>query len=501
MEKCQRCSKNKITLQCFNCPLINRICSLCDKIIHNNTLKIGHVRVPIENVTLNLKDNQIFESKKEPNNNMIYIEQNSQEESREQKYLDNNKINNYSTIVKTNNNSEISDNFNININNNVNTNDLSTLNQSKNLEAEENKTIENNTKNYNKVKFYLGRNKNKLTKLHEQITFSKDNLDNNNKIVEENKENKIYNSVFNKKLLIADNYSKEYINEIKKIFKKEKDELLYKNKILENSITKLKIEFNEHVANLTKELESNQSNNDLNLKLITENYQNKINEMKKQNEIEISTLKEEIFNTQNDKDELNNSFIEEITQKNQIIQNLQNENEQLKNELNSKNNEIEKLQKSFDELTLQYETKYEENKNNLAKEFQEKMSQIIQTFEGSKNNLIESIDNRETEIKDILEIKNNEINNLYLNLQNLQDELNCHKINLIKIRDERNYLLKENEIIKKKLFQNECNEKIQFNENNNLKKENEDLYQQIDKLKIELSKYDMMIYGKPRTKY
>ena len=59
------------------------------------------------------------------------------------------------------------------------------------------------------------------------------------------------------------------------------------------------------MANLTKELESNQSNNDLNLKLIAENYQNKINEMKKQNEIEISTLKEEIFNTQNDKDELN----------------------------------------------------------------------------------------------------------------------------------------------------------------------------------------------------
>ena len=504
MEKCQRCSKNEIKLQCFNCPLINRICSLCDKIIHNNTLKMDHVRVPIDNITINLKDNQIFESKKEPNKEMIYIEQNSQEESKEQKYLDNNKINNYSTIIKTNNNSEISDNFNININNNVNTNDLSTLNQSKNLEAEDHKTIENNYKTYNKTKFYLGRNKNKQTKLHQQITFSKDNLDNNNKIFEESKENKennILNSVFNKKLLIADNYSKEYINEIKKIFKKEKDELVYKNKILEDSITKLKIEFNEHVAYLTKELESNQSTNDLNIKLITEKYQNQINEMQKQNEIEISTLKEEIFNTQNDKDELNNSFIGEITQKNQIIQNLQKENEQLKNELNLKNSEIEKLHKSFDELTLQYETEFEENKNNLGKEFQEKMTQIIQTFEASKNDLIESIDNRETEIKDILEIKNNEINNLYINLQNLKDELNCHKINLIKIRDERNYLLKENEIIKNKLFQNDCNEKIQINENNNLKKENEDLYQQIDKLKIELSKYDVMIYGKPRTKF
>ena len=223
--------------------------------------------------------------------------------------------------------------------------------------------------------------------------------------------------------------------------------------------------------------------------------------MKKNNEMEISSLKEEIFNTQNDKNELNNSFIGEITQKNQIIQKLQEENEELKNELNIKNNEIENLHKSFNELTSQYETKFEENKNELVKDFQEKMAQIIQKFESSKNDLIESIDNRESEIKDILEIKNNEINKLNLELQNLKDELNCHKINLIKIRDDRNYLLKENEVIKKKIFQNECNEKIQINEIDNLKKENEDLYQQIDKLKIELSKLDVMIYGKPRTKF
>ena len=74
MEKCQRCSKNEIKVQCYNCPLIYRICSLCDKIIHNNTLKMEHVRVPIDNVTINLKDNQIFENIKEPNNEMIYIE-------------------------------------------------------------------------------------------------------------------------------------------------------------------------------------------------------------------------------------------------------------------------------------------------------------------------------------------------------------------------------------------------------------------------------------------
>ena len=497
MEKCQRCSKKPITLQCFNCPIINRICSLCDKIIHNTKLKIDHVRVPIENVTLNLKENQSFENKEEPNNKMILIEQNFQEESKEQE-----NINNCSEIKNNDNSIEIMNNLNMNINNNINTNDLSTLNQSKN---NEDKTIENNSQKYSHTKFYLLRNKNKPNKDYQQLTEPKNNLNNinENKTIEESKENKenIINSVFNKKLLIADNYSKEYINEIKKIFKKEKDELEYKNKILENSITKLKIEFNDHVAYLTKELETNQSTNDLNIKLITNNYKNKIDEMKKNNEMEICSLKEEINNTKNDKTELNNSFIEEINQKNQIIQNLQKENEELKNGLNLKKEEIEKLHKSFDELTLQYETKFEEQKNLLMKDCQDKIEAIIKKCESAKDALIESIDTREIEIKEILDIKNNEIKKLNVDLKNLKEELNCHKINLIKIRDDKNILLKENEFLKNKTFKNECDGKMQISEINNLKKENDDLYQQIDKLKIELSKLDMLIYGKVRNKF
>ena len=267
MEKCQRCSKKPITLQCFNCPIINRICSLCDKIIHNTQIKIDHVRVPIENVTLNLKDNTINSNKEEPNNNkMILIENNSQEESKEDENFNNERIRNFSTILPMKNSSEIIDNINTNIQNNINTNDLSTLNQSKNMED---KTIENNnTKKYRNTKYYLLKGHKSFNDIQQDSSLNEN-------------EEKIKKSVINKKLLNADNYSKEYINEIKKIFKKEKEELEYKNKILENSITKLKIEFNDHVAYLTKELETNQSTNDLNIKLITNNYKNKIDEMKK----------------------------------------------------------------------------------------------------------------------------------------------------------------------------------------------------------------------------
>ena len=178
MEKCQRCSKNTITLQCFHCPTINKICSLCDKIIHSRSFKINHNRVPIENVTLNLKDNS-FENKEELNNKMIYIEDNKLEESKENNFKNN--IKNYSTIPKNNNSSLIMENINNNIYYaNANTNDISTLNQSKNMND---KTIENNSQKYSNTRFYLLKNKCKSLKNVHQISFSKNNDENINSFI------------------------------------------------------------------------------------------------------------------------------------------------------------------------------------------------------------------------------------------------------------------------------------------------------------------------------
>ena len=134
MNKCQRCLKNEISLQCLHCPTINKICSLCDKIIHNTTSKINHNRLPIEHITINIKDNIQFENKKEPrekqisynNNNIMFIE-NNEKESKLDNNINNNNIKNISEIMK-NNSSIIMDNMNLN----NNTYDISTINQSVN---------------------------------------------------------------------------------------------------------------------------------------------------------------------------------------------------------------------------------------------------------------------------------------------------------------------------------------------------------------------------------
>jgi len=526
MDKCQRCSKKEVSLKCLHCPTINRICNICDKEIHNTSLKINHNRIPIENITINMNENVSFENKKEPNENLvsnshinkdvILIENNHQEEQEDDNI---NYSKDCSAILKNNNTSETMDNMILNLNNY--TNDISTINQSVN-----NNINENLPKKYSSTTYYLNKYKNKspkniehqtygysnrnlINKSNDNYSYNNNSNNNNNNFLLENSNNSSINnvsnlksnSVFNKKLLLADNYSKEYINEIKKIFKKEKDELEYKNKILESSINRLKIEFNERVAYLTKELENSQSNNLLNIKALKDNYEDKIDEIKKNNEMEVSSLKEEIINFQNDKNQLNDSFLGEINAKNIVIQNLQKENQNLKNELNIKNTEIEKLKNSFEELTYQYENKYEDDKKQIINDYEQKIKEIVEKVENSKNSLISMVDKREMDIKEILEQKNNEIQSLNMNINRLKDELNCHKTNLIKIRDEKNNLLKENQFIKNMNFQNECNGQVQTSEINNLKKENETLYEQIDKLKIELSKLDRMIYGKVRTNF
>ena len=60
---------------------------------------------------------------------------------------------------------------------------------------------------------------------------------------------------FNSNLIIKENYSKEYVNEIKKVFRKEKELLEYKNKTLQFSLDKIKLEFSDQINNITQQLE------------------------------------------------------------------------------------------------------------------------------------------------------------------------------------------------------------------------------------------------------
>ena len=203
MEKCQRCEKNEISLQCLHCPTINKICSLCDRKIHNSTSKINHCRIPIENMTISIKDNLSFENRKEPNENlisynnkdMIIIENDNeanelQQEDDKLNAINYNNIKNISAIMKNNNSSVIIDNENLNNNNNF-TYDISTMNQSAN--NYNNNLIRDDPIKYSKTKYYLSDNKNIPLNDPQHISFSQENNINKNNISLAKESNSVFN--------------------------------------------------------------------------------------------------------------------------------------------------------------------------------------------------------------------------------------------------------------------------------------------------------------------
>ena len=140
-----------------------------------------------------------------------------------------------------------------------------------------NRTLITQTSNDNNNNFLDNNNNNNSIDNINNISSSKNENFNNERSINENnnnnennisttlksnnKEIKKCSSAFESNLLLADNYSKDYVKEIKKIYKKEKDELEFKNKKLQNSLDKLKINFTDQINELTNQLENTQKNN------------------------------------------------------------------------------------------------------------------------------------------------------------------------------------------------------------------------------------------------
>ena len=447
MENCQRCLKNKSSFQCTECPSFNTLCTRCDKIIHNIANKQNHRRILLGQLPV-LSNKEI---KDDINKNLINSEFN-------QIPLSNIDIENDMMNQSKQNNSLYIEQNNIN---NINNIDYSKNINEEILNNDEKKEIINNTA------------KKKET--------SKDII------------NQV--SIFNSNLLIKDNYSKEYVNEIKKVFRKEKEFLEYKNKSLQYSLDKIKLEFSDQINTISKELEDIQNNNIININALKENYQNQISSLKSSHENEINTLQNTITQLNNELNNLKENYTQEIKEKNNLIKDLKNENERLNFEIKNKNEELIKAQNSFEIMSKQYEKEFSEEKSKIINDYEIKIEEIVKSVESTKNNLMNLIEQREFDMKNILDEKNTEIFKLNELNKKMKAELESHKINLINIKSNKENLYKENQKLKNEIHKLDCDTQLQVNEIMRIQQENQTLYEENNKLKIELNKLDNIIYS------
>ena len=157
------------------------------------------------------------------------------------------------------------------------------------------------------------------------------------------------------------------------------------------------------------------------------------------------------------------------------------------------------MKNSFDLNSQKYKQQFNDDKNKLIKEYEDKLSNIVDNVESSKNKLLKLVDEREFEIKNTLNNKTIELSKLIEENEKLKEEIEYHKLNLIKIREERDNYAIQNEQLQKN--ENKNNSETKYNEINKLKEEIKQLNVENNDLKNQINKFQKFINNKINTNF
>lgn len=413
---CERCKNNKSTLLCNECKPFHYYCNQCDTNIHELPSRKHHQRISIDSY------------------------QNS------------------SYLLKTN--------------------EKSTQNVTKNIHI--------TPKNFPQNSLSLNYSHINTT---DYIYDTSDNKQNNNSQplgnplkLEESKYSYTYNRNTTAIGIGADEckkvYSRDYVNELKIMHDKEKEELLYKITILENTINKIKSSFHDQMSKIKfTQIATEKECND------------KIDYIKIEYNAKISNLVKEI--EYKDKEILNLNQL--ILKQRNLNEKISSSYEELKDNYMNLQNEHKVLNKEYNLLESRSKKDYDSLNQKIIKE----MNSYDQYKEEANLNLKNLINEKEKTINDILHQKDLEIKELNLEhkenlkneLENLTKTLNEKYEKIVKeISDENNILQQDNVLLVEKL--NNTEKEIRQNNDtydSNLKKLENDIEGK-DKKISELSK-------------
>ena len=310
--------------------------------------------------------------------------------------------------------------------------------------------------------------------------------------------------------LINGYYSKQYVNELKSMFDKEKEELLHKNQALSNNLERLKNTFNDQIYLLQKELSDAKTKSINEVGRITEEYEQTIFHMRevfKEKEDKLKEVNKRLIQENNQvQSKLEHSMTqanastEENTKKiNDLENSLEKKSKELQETSNFLKKQIEEQKRNFnrdiDGLVDRYENTIQRMNNDFEKELNSKFNQLERC--NDKINELENIIEKNQRIyDDSLLDKNGVIEQLKadkFNIQRENDSMKITKNNLsLKIESlEKSDAAMKNDINLKgrdmEYIQSELNSLK--SENSNLKLQNNSSLNEISKLKQIIENY------------
>jgi hypothetical protein len=400
--KCERCKYSPAQFSCQQCLPMNTFCSKCDSSVHSLSSKKIHKRSPLEP----LNSSQYLKSIK-PSNTMNIIDNNNNYSSQGFSY-DNRKTN-YETISpnRGEENSKL-------------------LSQSQSADIQ------------GKIYFTnLNPNKNNVIQSMSPENFSPNNLNNFSSASYLNSNNmNLVDSSFNKKPFLSSYttkaFSREYVNELKSIHEKEKQELLFKNNSLQQNLDRLKLSFTDQIQHLQRQVEDNNNKNNSTIRLIDEENNLKLRTIINEKDVLLQDLRKQLEEYRNCNEDLMGRLEERI--KNNKINKSKTKEQVVKLEtiINSKDNEIERLKSNYKGKLEDLTKKNDDQLDDYNNKFELSMNRMSLDHAKEKNKLEQLIENREKELTEVIEKKREDEKYFNQTINEIKGENEMLRKNLMK---------------------------------------------------------------------
>ena len=319
------------------------------------------------------------------------------------------------------------------------------------------------------------------------------NLNSNSQFISQNP-TYIYENNLNN--LNNKNDSNEYINDIKKVYEGEKEELYNKNFILQKQLNDTQKKYESQISDLKNTINELNAKNAMETKNLIENHEIELKRIVNEKDNQINYLYNHNFELEKANDEL-------VTKVNKYSELMNKNKVGFNDKMNNYENTIFSLQKDNDDMKDFYEKKinfftqnFSTEKNKIINSYEDTLEKLNNNYNDSKEKYNNIIKQRDDEIKDLIKQHRNETDKLNFTIFELQkqlEEMRQDQENLMKLNSKQKIeidSLNENLEMAKKEIKFHVKEKKKMEENNeNFKKE-------FNKVKNENEKMRRLSYGK-----
>lgn len=375
---CQRCKTTSTEYICSDCKPINSFCSKCDSFVHTLPSKKQHRREFSNLIHDKQNDNQRLDKIIIQDQDTPVMNRETRENTRE---FERNQINEISTPNSVN----------------------GKMSYEKIYDQYPSQSI-HNIRNYSPIQ-------DKASKLQQS------NIDNSTSIP------RSYN--FNGSQV----YTREYVNELKNIFEKEKQELIFKISSLQNNLDRLKHSFSDQLQHLQNLLDEKSNKNSHQIRVIEGEHSIQIKSVIAEKDMQIEKLTCQLEEFKKCNDDLIENLKQQIklSKEDKII--TQNKFQAMNKEIQEKGNEIKNLREYYQERVEAAQQDSYEQKKQINGEYEMTISRVNKDHEKEKDRLENIIQIKEREIRDFLDKNreeeihlNNVINDFKLEIEGLKKQ-------------------------------------------------------------------------------